>query len=105
MHTRSNDSLKEKSISLRIDQDSLDLISFAAKEKGISRSAYMIQATRRMAEKALLDQSNYFLDEKHWNDFNRILESPLAENKKLKKLMDTSAPWDKKNNDLQQSSS
>lgn len=105
MHTNVTSSLKEKNISLRIDQDSLDLISLAAKEKGMSRSAYMIQATRRVAEKALLDQSNYFLDDKEWSEFNEILEAPVVHNKKLKKLMTTSAPWDYKNNEFEHSSS
>lgn len=104
MRANTTDSLKEKNISLRIDQDSLDLISFAAKEKGISRSAYMIQATRRMAEKAFLDQNNYFLEDKKWVEFNEMLNTPVAENKKLKKLMTTSAPWDQKHNDFNPSS-
>lgn len=105
MRTNKTDPLKEKSINLRIDQDSLDLISLAAKAKGMSRSAYMIQATRRMAEKALLDQRDYVLDDKRWDEFTALLESPPTENKKLKKLMHTSAPWDNTNNDLKHSSS
>jgi len=105
MRANTTSSLKEKNISLRIDQDSLDLISLAAKEKGISRSAYMIQATRRMAEKALLDQKDYFLDDKKWSEFNEFLEAPVGNNIKLKKLMTTSAPWDNKKNDLEHSSS
>ena len=95
---------KDKNINLRIDQDSLDLISLAAKEKGMSRSAYMIQATRRKAQKEILDQHNYFLNDESWNEFNVILESSPKENDKLKKLMKKIAPWDNHNNDLKSSS-
>ena len=95
---------KDKTINLRIDQDSLDIISFAAKEKGISRSAYIIQATRRKAQKEILDQHNYFLNDKNWIEFNEILESPLTKNEKLKTLMKRSSPWDDKKNELKSSS-
>lgn len=105
MRTDKYDSLKEKNISLRIDQDSFDLITLAAREKGMSRSAYMIQSTRRMAEKVILDQSNYFLDDERWNEFNDLLFSPPAENIKLRKLMRKPALWEHSNDVSEHSSS
>ena len=92
MEKQSETHLKEKNISLRIDQDSLDLISTAAKMKGLSRSAYLIESTRKHAEKLLLEQTLFTLDDDQWNEFNDMLNEKHPD-KRLKKLLQTPAPW------------
>eukprot|EP01030_Chromulinospumella_sphaerica_P031244 gene31244-31850_t len=48
-----------KAVNLRVREDIRDLIDSAAHAQGRSRSDFMIEASRRAAEEALLDQT-YF---------------------------------------------
>lgn len=93
MTTLTHDLLKDKNISHRIDSQSLDIISMAAKFKGISRSAFMVSVARKEAENILLEQNNFFLTEEKWKEINKLLDQTPQENKRLQKLLKANLPW------------
>lgn len=81
-----------KPVNLRVREDIRSLIDRAAKVQGKSRSDFMIDAARRAAEEALLDQT---LIRVSHADFDRLAEAldtaPDAE--KFARLMNASRPW------------
>jgi uncharacterized protein (DUF1778 family) len=54
----------------------------------------MLEAAYEKAQEILLDRREFYLDDKQWETFNRILDNPLKPNKKLLKLLATKAPWE-----------
>ena len=81
-------------INLRIDPSSRDLIDRAAMLIGKTRSAFMIDASAKLAEEIILDQKVFLLPQDQWDEFNKALNQPPSINKKLKKLLTTKSPWE-----------
>lgn len=85
---------RSATINLRIDPRQRELIDRAAAAMGKSRSAFMIDAAARSAEEMLLDQTAFSLTPRQWTAFNKALDRPPADNKKLARLLRAKAPWD-----------
>jgi len=81
-------------ISIRIKPVERDLIDQAAALQGKSRSDFMLEAARRAAEEALLDRTLLRVDEATYAHFVALLDAPPRPNAKLRRLMQTKAPWD-----------
>lgn len=81
-------------INIRIDPSSRDLIDRAAILAGKTRSAFMIEASAKLAEEMILDQKVFTLRQEQWDKFNEMLNQPPSVNKKLKKLLMTKSPWE-----------
>jgi uncharacterized protein (DUF1778 family) len=79
-------------VSLRIRSDMCALIDRAAKSQGKSRSDFMIDAARRAAEDALLDQALVRVDQETYDAFLKILDQPSG-SKDFARLMKTPKPW------------
>lgn len=82
-------------INLRADHMKRALIDRAAERVGKNRSEFMLDAACRQATEVLLDQRLFLLDEKAYKRFIDALDSPPAENKRLKRLMMSKAPWER----------
>ena len=82
-------------INLRADQTKRALIDRAAERVGKNRSEFMLDAACRQATEVLLDQRLFLLDEKAYKRFTDALDAPPAENKRLKRLMASRAPWER----------
>lgn len=82
-------------VNLRIRDDVRSLIDRAAELQGRSRSDFMIEAARRAAEDVLLDQSLMGVSEEAFSDFMALLDRPAQPNERLRKTMNTPAPWEK----------
>jgi uncharacterized protein (DUF1778 family) len=54
----------------------------------------MLEAACRQATEVLLDQRLFMVDEKAYKRFTDALDAPPRENKRLKRLMMSKAPWD-----------
>lgn len=81
-----------KAVNLRIREDIRSLIDRAAKAQGKSRSDFMIDAARRAAEDALLDQTLIRVNHADFEKFVEILDAaPDAE--KFARLMNAPRPW------------
>jgi uncharacterized protein (DUF1778 family) len=79
-------------VNLRVRGDTRSLIDSAARAHGKSRSDFMIDAARRAAEDALLDQTLVRVDRETWDRFLRALDRPPG-GAGFKRLMQTKKPW------------
>ena len=83
-----------RAVNLRIREDIRALIDRAAKVHGKSRSDFMIEASRRAAEEALLDQTLVRVDKDAYQHFLKVLDQP-PRNKGFERLMKAAKPWAK----------
>jgi uncharacterized protein (DUF1778 family) len=81
-----------KAVNLRVREDVRSLIDCAARAQGKSRSDFMIDAARRAAEEALLDQTLIRVDHDSYQQFVAILDS-APDPEKFATLMNASRPW------------
>ena len=92
---KENRNARGVTINLRADQTKRTLIDRAAKRVGKNRSEFMLDAACRQATEVLLDQRLFLLDEKTYKRFTDALDAPPAENKRLKRLVMSKAPWER----------
>ncbi len=83
------------SINIRAKARQRDLIDQAAERLGRSRSDFMLEAACRQAEDVLLDQAFFTVDESTFAQFQMLLDRPLPATDKLRRLLNTKAPWEK----------
>jgi uncharacterized protein (DUF1778 family) len=96
LETRTKDSTRRAEvINLRASRKQKVLIDRAAEALGRSRSDFMLEAACREAESVLLDRRYFTLSDVAFKRFTRILDSPLKDNPRLRRLLRTKAPWDK----------
>lgn len=86
---------KEAIINLRMPTAIRDLIDNAADVLGKTRTAFIIESSRKHAIDVLLDQRLFSLSENQYDAFVKALDEPPASNEKLKRLMTSKAPWEK----------
>jgi uncharacterized protein (DUF1778 family) len=80
-------------INLRVTRRDRDLIDRAADALGKNRTEFMLEATRRAAEDALLDRSLFRLGTERFNAFQAALDAPAKPPEALRDLMTRKAPW------------
>lgn len=81
-------------INLRVQQDVRDLIDRAARSHRKSRSEFMIDAARRAAEEAVLDQTLVRVDAEAYAHYLKVLDQPPS-SEGFKRLMAAPKPWAK----------
>jgi uncharacterized protein (DUF1778 family) len=81
-------------INLRADTAKRALIDRAAERLGKNRSEFMLEAACRAATAVLLDQRLFLLDDKAYKRFTTALDTPPAENSRLRRLLRTKAAWE-----------
>jgi uncharacterized protein (DUF1778 family) len=87
--------LKEAiSINIRARTRQRDLIDQAAERVGRSRSDFMLDAACREAENVLLNQVFFTVNAKTYAEIEALLDNPLPPTDKLRRLMNTRAPWE-----------
>ena len=84
------------SINIRAKARQRDLIDQAAERLGRSRSDFMLEASCREAEDVLLDQTFFMVDAGTFGKFQALIDRPLPATDKLRRLLKTKAPWEKK---------
>jgi len=82
-------------ISLRAFPAQRELIGRACAESHKKMTDFILEASCREAEQVLCDRRNFILDEKTFSDFEKALETPLNENKAIRNLLLSKAPWEK----------
>jgi uncharacterized protein (DUF1778 family) len=70
------------------------LIDRAAKLAGKNRTDFVLDAARRAAEDTLLDRTVFALSPRAYRQFLARLDAPPRPNKRLRKSMQTPAPWE-----------
>ena len=81
-----------KAVNLRVREDTRALIDRAARSQGKSRSEFMIDASRRAAEDALLDQALVRVHQADFDRFIDILDRP-PDKAAFDRLMSAPQPW------------
>lgn len=90
--TTSTQETTTRAVNLRVRDDIRDLIDQAARSQGKSRSEFMIDAARRAAEDALLDQTLVRVDQKTYTHFLNVLDQS-PDGKGYDRLMKVKKPW------------
>jgi uncharacterized protein (DUF1778 family) len=85
----------DETINLRASQRQKALIDRAAEALGRSRSEFMLDTACREAESVLLDRRYFFLAEDEFRKFVALLDKPPKDNPRLRRLLQTKAPWDR----------
>ncbi len=86
---------KRETLNIRIKPEERMLIDSAAKARGKNRTDFILNAARLAAEEVLLDQKIITLSPDVYAEFVARLDMPPSSNKRLRKTMQTPAPWDK----------
>ena len=86
---------KRETLNLRIRPEERNLIDRAAKARGKNRTDFVLDAARLAAEEALLDQAIISVSPQAYAAFLERLDMSPQPNARLRKTMQTRAPWDK----------
>jgi uncharacterized protein (DUF1778 family) len=84
-----------ETINLRASRKQKVLIDRAAETLGRSRSDFMLDTACREAESVLLDRRYFALSEESFKRFTKFLDSPPKDNQRLRRLLQSKAPWDR----------
>ncbi|QIG79947.1 type II toxin-antitoxin system TacA family antitoxin [Stakelama tenebrarum] len=93
VQTTPNTENHAKPVNLRVRPDVRALIDQAARLQGKSRSDFMIDAARRAAEDALLNQTLIRVDQDDYDRFLALLDQP-ASGEGFARLMNATRPWE-----------
>ena len=87
-------STKRDTLNLRIKPAERSLIDQAARSVGKNRTDFVLDAARRAAEEALLDRTLVSVTPEAYAEFLARLDAPPQPNERLRRAMQTPAPWD-----------
>ncbi|WP_341646476.1 type II toxin-antitoxin system TacA family antitoxin [Thauera sp. SDU_THAU2] len=86
---------RRETLNIRIKPEERSLIDRAAKVRGKNRTDFVLEAARAAAEDALLDRALISADPQAYTAFLARLDMPPQPNERLRKTMQTPAPWEK----------
>ncbi|MFM8700581.1 MAG: DUF1778 domain-containing protein [Hyphomicrobiales bacterium] len=81
-------------LNMRIKPEDRSLFDWAAKAQGKTRTDFILEAARRAAEEELLDRSVVRVGAEAYSAFLDRLDKPPVANERLKKTLQTKAPWE-----------
>lgn len=85
---------KRDTLNLRIKPDERSLIDQAARSLGKNRTDFILDAARRAAQEALLDRTVLTVSPEAYAEFLARLDAPSQPNERLRRTMQTAAPWE-----------
>ena len=80
-------------INIRASHEQKALIDRAASCLGKSRTEFILDTTRKEAERVLLDRRIYPLDDERFAAFEAALAGPVEPSAALRTTMNTPPPW------------
>jgi uncharacterized protein (DUF1778 family) len=86
---------KRYTLNLRIKPALRGLIDRAAALSGKNRTDFVLDAARVAAEDALLDRTVFAISPKAHAEFLKRLDEPPRPNDRLRRSLQTPAPWEK----------
>ena len=86
---------RRDTLNIRIKPEVRGLIDRAAASAGKNRTDFVLDAARHAAEDALLDRTVFVLSPKAYADFLARLDAPPQPNERLRRSLQTPAPWEK----------
>lgn len=81
-------------LNMRIRPEDRALFDWAAEAQGKTRTDFILEAARKAAEEALLDRTLVQVDPDTFQRFQALLDAPPDPGERLKRTMQTPAPWD-----------
>lgn len=81
-------------LNLRIKPEEKNLIDMAASLRGKNRTDFILEAARQAAEETLLDRTIFLVSPEAYAEFLALLDAPPQPNERLRKTMQTPAPWE-----------
>lgn len=84
-----------ETINIRASRRQKVLIDRAAEALGRSRSEFMLDTACREAESVLLDQRYFVLSGDAFKKFTAMLDKPPKDNPRLRRLLESKAPWER----------
>ena len=85
---------RRDTLSLRIKPEDQGLIDRAAQLTGKTKTVFVLDAARRAAEDALLDQTLFLAGAEAFEAFRARLDEPPRPNERLRRSLQTPAPWE-----------
>jgi uncharacterized protein (DUF1778 family) len=85
---------RRDTLNLRIKPEERGLIDRAATLTGRTRTDFVLDAVRRAAEDALLDRTVFAVSPEAYAEFLARLDAPPKTNARLKRVLQTPAPWE-----------
>ena len=85
---------KRDTLNIRIKPEERDLIDRAAHTRGKNRTDFILDAACQAAEDALLDRTVFAVSPEAYAEFLARLDAPVQPNDRLRRTMQTPAPWD-----------
>ena len=85
---------KCETLNLRIRPEIRELIDRAARLAGKNRTDFVLDAARQAAENAILDRAVLTFSAKAYAEFVARLDAPPRPNRRLKRSLQTRAPWE-----------
>jgi uncharacterized protein (DUF1778 family) len=95
MTTSSHRHVSRSLLNLRIKPELRGLIDRAAQLVGKCRADFVLEAAQRAAEDALLDRTVFTISPEVYGEFLIRLDAPPQPNERLRRTMQTPAPWDR----------
>lgn len=95
MPATSSATTKRETLNIRIKPEERSLIDRAAKMRGKNRTDFILDAVRSAAEEALFDQAIIMASPDAYAKFLTRLDEQPSPNARLRKTMQTPAPWEK----------
>lgn len=86
---------KRESLNIRIKPEERGLIDRAAKARGKNRTDFILDAAHLAAEEVLLEQGLFAVSPEAYAQFVLRLDEPPCPSERLRKTLQTPAPWDK----------
>lgn len=86
---------RRETLNIRIKPEDRMLIDRAAGLRGKNRSNFILDAARSAAEEVLCEQALIAVDPETYAKFLERLEMPPCPSERLRKTMQTLAPWEK----------
>ncbi len=84
----------DTSVTMRMPQQTKDLIETAASTLSKSFSAFVVESARQQAVDVLLDQRVFNLTAEAAEAFAQLLDNPPAPTARLRELMASRSPWE-----------
>jgi uncharacterized protein (DUF1778 family) len=85
---------RRDTLNLRLKPADRGLITRAAAATGKTKTDFVLEAVRRAAEEALLDQTVFIVSPEAFATFQARLDAPPEPNERLRKTMLTPVPWE-----------
>jgi uncharacterized protein (DUF1778 family) len=95
MSASGQEGTKRDTLNLRIKPELRGLIDRAAELLGKNRTDFVLDAARHAAEDALLDRTVFVMNPKAYAEFLKRLDAPPRPNARLRRSLQTPAPWEK----------